>query len=468
MIFLEKTVKFFLATMWQFYSEEYIIDREKHFTRKGKLTFREYISFILYNKGRNNDIEITEFCKVFLKKKFETISSQAVGKQRMFIKPELFENLYIKFINTIYRKHKHFSDFKGYVVAACDGSIFQLPNITLTREEFNILPDDIFKKHRVQARVSGMLDVNSNLMLVTKIVEKDVKETTLAMQHLDDLKKRINIKKFIAIYDRAYKSVELMLHTEQLESKFLIRLPLNTFSKEIRAIKGNDKIISINLTNKYIRGFERENLKKIARQQGRLEIRIVEIRLPNESIQRLATNLSPEEFSIEDITELYAKRWNIETGFKKLKSQILIERFSGYRRTIIEQDFYSSIFLYNLATAIQWDAQQKMRIKKRKPDMEYIYKPCFSTIVGNMYVYLEDVLSGDYKSVSKVIDFLIEQGRKLYQQKSVLLLKQMSFFKNLLDCFLISYWGKNWERKKPKRVAKDPTNKHPGSPKVTH
>ena len=52
-----------------------------------------------------------------------------------------------------------------------------------------------------------------------------------------------------------------MLHTEQLESKFLIRLPLNTFSKEIRAIKGNDKIISINLTNKYIRGFERENIK---------------------------------------------------------------------------------------------------------------------------------------------------------------------------------------------------------------
>ena len=71
-----------------------------------------------------------------------------------------------------------------------------------------------------------------------------------------------------------------------------------------------------------------------------------------------------------------------------------------------------------------------------------------------MYVYLEDILSGDYKSVSQVIDFLIEQGRKLYQQKSVLLLKQMSFFKNLLDCFLISYWGKNWEQKKPKKLLK--------------
>ena len=33
--------------------------------------------------------------------------------------------------------------------------------------------------------------------------------------------------------------------------------------------------------------------------------------------------------------------------------------------------------------------------------MEYNYKPCFSTIVGNMYVYLEDILYGDYKKINE-------------------------------------------------------------------
>ena len=153
------------------------------------------------------------------------------------------------FVDFIYGEHENFSKYKGYIVAACDGSIFKLPNITITREDFNIPLDTVFKTHRVRARVSGMLDVNSNMMLVTKIVERTVKETTLAMQHLDDLKKRIDIKKFIAIYDRGYKSIELMMYTDNLESKFLIRLPLNTFTKELRKVKGNDNIISINLTH---------------------------------------------------------------------------------------------------------------------------------------------------------------------------------------------------------------------------
>ena len=96
-----------------------------------------------------------------------------------------------------------------------------------------------------------MLDVNSRFMLTTKIVEKTVKETTLAMEHLNDLKKRLDITKFIAIYDRAYKSYELMLFTEKLNSKFLIRVPKNTFANQRRKIKGNDKIIEINLTNAF-------------------------------------------------------------------------------------------------------------------------------------------------------------------------------------------------------------------------
>ena len=167
------------------------------------------------------------------------MSHQAIGKQRMHIKPELFINLYKKFNDKIYGEHKNFSKIKGYIVAACDGSIFDLPNVTLTRWEFNLKEHTKFKKTRIRARVSGMMDVNSKFMLTTKIVEKTVKETTLAMEHLNDLKKRIDITKFITVYDRGYKSVELMLFTENLNSKFLIRLPKNTFATQRRKIKGN-------------------------------------------------------------------------------------------------------------------------------------------------------------------------------------------------------------------------------------
>ena len=168
MILFEKTVKTFLATMSCFFFGRYIIDNHKHFIRNRKLSYKNCVKFIFWNKGRNNDIELTEFYKVFKGKKYETMSHQAIGRQRIFIKPDLFIKTYKKFIDLIYKKHKYFSEIKGYIVVACDGSIFDLPNVTLTRREFNIEDHNEFGKHRIRARVSGMLDVNSKFMLTTK------------------------------------------------------------------------------------------------------------------------------------------------------------------------------------------------------------------------------------------------------------------------------------------------------------
>ena len=468
MILFDKTIKTFLTTLSFLFHGSYIIDPKIHFIRNRKMSYHDCVKFIIWNNGRNNDTELAEFFKVFKKKSFETMSHQAIGKQRMHIKPELFINLYKKFNDKIYGEHKNFSKIKGYIVAACDGSIFDLPNVTLTRWEFNLKEHTKFKKTRIRARVSGMMDVNSKFMLTTKIVEKTVKETTLAMEHLNDLKKRIDITKFITVYDRGYKSVELMLFTENLNSKFLIRLPKNTFATQRRKIKGNDKIIKINLTNSIIKEFENEEMKKLARKMGRYQLRIIEITLINGSTEVLATNLDLEEFTLEELIELYGKRWSIETGFKKLKSQIMIERFSGHRRRIIEQDFYASIFLYNLATAIQWDTEKLMHVKKRKPDTEYVYKSLFSTIVGIMYVYMEYILSFNFEEICAAIDFLIEQAQRLYYQKNLQKLKLERLKKLKKDFAYQEKWGSDWERMKPARASEDPINKHPGSPKPTH
>ena len=186
------------------------------------------------------------------------------------------------------------------------------------------------------------------------------------MNHLNELKRRFDIKKFISVYDRGYNSIELMIFTEKIDSKFLIRLPKNNFAKQRRQIKGNDLIIEINLRKSLLKEFDNEDLVKFANEIGRYKLRIVEIKLGNGTTEILATNLSCDEFTFEELKELYAKRWSIVTGFKKLKSQIQIEEFSGHRCVIIEQDFYAKILIYNFATAIQWDGEHQMKIKQHK------------------------------------------------------------------------------------------------------
>ena len=53
-----------------------------------------------------------------------------------------------------------------------------------------------------------------------------------------------------------------------------------------------------------------------------ISFRIVRIRLENGSYICMATNLSEEEFSIEEIKKLYKMRWSEETSFRELKYTI--------------------------------------------------------------------------------------------------------------------------------------------------
>ena len=124
-----------------------------------------------------------------MNKNFKTISSQAIGKQRMFIDPKVFIDMYECFIDQLYGKFSGFSKFKWYLICACDGSIVDLPNVTLTRYEFPLGDENLLKENRIRARVSCFLDVHSKHILTVKIVETITNEVDLAIEHLEGIVK---------------------------------------------------------------------------------------------------------------------------------------------------------------------------------------------------------------------------------------------------------------------------------------
>lgn len=303
------------------------------------------------------------------------------------------------------------------MVLACDGSIFDLPNTKLVRNEFEISEHKLFEHNTTRARVSCMLDVNSGFIITSKLVKRSIDEKTLALQHLENLKSRFNIKKVITIYDRGYNSIELMDKTEDLGSKYLIRLKNSTFKQKIKNMKSDDEIIQINLTNAILNRIRDENLRKKLEKQRRLSIRIVKVKLKTGDIEILATNLTNEKFSVEELKELYSQRWTIETGYDKLKNLIQIEEFTGIRKIIIEQDFYASIFIYNLCTAFKNDSDKRITRKPRNKQEKMKYQTNFSNLVGIIYSNLYELLVKNASFISKKVRFLIiESSKKLTQE----------------------------------------------------
>ena len=439
----DRFVKEFFRLFDYFISKKYITE-ENRFIRDRKMTQKEYTEYILSQRSCTSYIETIRFFTIMMKKDFKTISSQAIGKQRMFINPNVFIDMYECFIDQLYGKFSGFSKFKGYFVCACDGSIVDLPNVTLTRNEFPLGDENLLKENRIRARVSCFLDVHSKHILTVKIVETIINEVDLAIEHLENLNKRLDIKKLITIYDRGYPSIELMVKTIDLDSKFLIRLPKNVFRRQINKMKTNDEIIKINMINSRLKAFDDENLKEKARQMGRLEIRIALVDIGKDEPEILATNLTHEEFTTEDLKELYKKRWTVETGFDRLKNLIEIEDFSGIRRQIIEQYFYAHIFVYNLTMTIKNHAEHHITRTPRNNDEKIIYQSNFAKITGNIYLFFFDIIFGTQTRREEIIDFIVKEASKELTQ----------------------YRENQYENKE--RNPPDVYNKHPGNKKKTH
>ncbi|MDG0814371.1 transposase [Cohnella rhizosphaerae] len=102
-----------------------------------------------------------------------------------------------------------------------------------------------------------------------------------------------------------------------------------------------------------------------------LNVRVVKVELSSGETEILLTNVNAEELSYEACKPLYFKRWGIETRFDDLKHKFEIENFSGQKPQIIEQDFYATVLLSNMASVMEQEAEEQMKESKRTEQLKY-------------------------------------------------------------------------------------------------
>ena len=401
----------FFSTFKKLISRKYIIG-ENHFVRHRKMSYLEYVLYIFVRTGNTNFSEAQRFYRRFLKKEFESITRQAINKQRKFISSKLFKDVNNYFVDKLYSKFKGSFKINGFNVAAGDTSICDLPYDKNVIEEMEIKKNFKTGRYNTRARISCFLDVKSRIIISAKIVPKKIPEVKLAIEHLIELKNRMDISKLITTFDRGYASLDLMVVTEVLESKYVIRLTKSTFKNKIKKMEGNDGIIEINICKRLLDKIEDEKLRKKAEKLGRIKIRIVKFKLKTGEIEILATNLTSEEFSLVELKSLYKKRWEIETGFDRLKNYIHIEDFSGRSKQLIEQDFYANIFVYNVCACVKLEASKRIRRQPRNRKHNYIYVINFSQVVSLVYENLFTMLSDIRVTIQIIIDFIILEAAK--------------------------------------------------------
>lgn len=339
---------------------------ENSFTRNRKLPPYTLCLQMFANKGRSVKNELFDFYKEF--KLNGNVSGWGYSKRRLEFNPLMIHEMNYDFIKKIYQNKEALNKYKGYYVLSIDGSDIRVPT---TKENYQIFGYQNKQNHNMLnepclASISCTYDCLNNYILDTQINRFKYAEVDSSIEHINNINNIVSDKEALYVFDRGYFCFRLLY--EVFNKNFIFRLRTVSLKKEQESLKSNDEVLNVPFT------IRRRHLVKDYPEartyfiNHKINLRFVTIKLPNGNKEVLVTNLTSDKMSYEDIKELYHLRWNIETSYRTLKSQMKLEEFSGYLPDIIKQDIYISVMLYNLISGI---------INESKPDIDetkYKYK----------------------------------------------------------------------------------------------
>ena len=248
-------------------------------------------------------------------------------------------------------------------------------NVPLTETNVNTYGNTSKRggKERPQIGISCLYDVINRMIIDMKTNMCKFDERTEALYHVDRATEVIGKLPRIYVFDRGYPSGPFLIDMMERGELFIIRLPSAVFKKEQKSMKTDDEWINIvfdkSRINAQMNIGKHGNAEKLEK-AGSINLRFVKIKLTADSDEYLITNLQTKDINTEQISQLYKMRWGIETAFDDMKNKLELENFTGSTPIIMEQDIYSTGYLYNIMNDIIQDAEKE----RNDTDNNYMHK----------------------------------------------------------------------------------------------
>lgn len=367
--------------------EEYVKNPKTDFTRNRKLNMEKLIRLMLSMKST----ALKQSLHQLIGTSNEYFTSSAFVQQRSKISSKVFKDIFYNF-NAMCKDTK---TYRGYRIFAVDGTDVNCPR---NPESEN------FMRNSKCTTGYNLMHMNALYDLMNKtyvdVITQPYKVNDEQGALVDMLRRNTFQGKNILTADRGYESynvIATLIEAENLD--FVIRLKHGSGAmyhvQQLPMIELDvDVFISITTTQtkedklhkrRYIQTMRnKDKIYSDKTNKSRwdhpspydMTIRIVRVLLDNGEYETLATSLPREEFSTEDIKDIYHIRWGIETAFRDLKYTLGLKYLHSKKDDSILQEIYSTLIMYNYCSRIAGSVEIQ-QISKRK----HMYKVNFSMAV---------------------------------------------------------------------------------------
>lgn len=355
----------------------------KDFTRNRRITFQRLTKFFITADGASLKKAITSF--MHNQGQSPDISYQAFTKQRAKLTESAPYTIFREFNKRT--QHKDVNTYNnGYTPVAVDGTGVTIA--TNSNSESYIEESD-----SNQFWITTMFDTCNKTF-----IDLDVR-TRYKQYEVDSCIQMIERNHFrpksIIIGDRLYGTLNLMGHLSDKENLFyVLRWRTENTLREIKELPDAELDVTREITvistqtnkdKKLLKedkkyhfvpgkskfGKEKKDVRWDKGNYFTMRFRIVKFQLVSGEWEVLTTNLPREDFSIDDLKDLYHHRWCIETGFRHLKYDVGMINLHSKRDDFVIQDIYFAFTAFNLYSRIREEIERR---RTQNTSLKYEYK----------------------------------------------------------------------------------------------
>lgn len=377
----------------------------QYFTRQRKMNFSTTLLLLLQRSLKSLQLHLNEFFAALAPEEPESATPSACTQARAKLSATAFSALNAEAVLAeFYQPDNPQAGWCGHRLLATDGSVLHLPDSREVGGYFGWqtmrTQYGMGKEPQVFGRASVLYDVCNRLVLHGVLERYTVGEQALAEQHLAHTRSGD-----VLLFDSGFAGYRWLARVHHHERDFICRVQRGSFGAAQALLAAGVAGLSCHLRLEPPSG-QRVGLRALGLPLS-LEVRLVTVGLPNDTLEVLVTSLVDEhKYPTKAFAEAYHRRWGVELFYGLIKGRLGLENFSGRTVESVRQDFQATLLLTNLESVLCREAQAELGAKKRTDQLPMAVNRAVS--FNALKNQLIDLLCRQDLSIDTVLDRLKE------------------------------------------------------------
>lgn len=229
--------------------------------------------------------------------------------------------------------------WSGLKLLGVDGVVWRTPDTPENRERYKAPSNQNGDGSFPQVRMVCQMELSSHMMIASAFDSYKTNEMVLAERLIETTPDNS-----LTMFDRGFYSLGLLNRWHQTgeERHWLMPMRKDTQYTIVKKLGRNDKVVALNASPQAKRKFP--DLPET------VEVRLLTKKIKGKEVNILTSMTDVMRFPSAEIVDLYSHRWEIEVGYREIKSSLLNNEFTLRSKLpeMIEQELWGVLLGYNI------------------------------------------------------------------------------------------------------------------------